>query len=180
MHEVCGSPLLSVVVPCHNEEECLPLFSKAIVGVASELSETYDGMRVELVLVDDGSSDGTLAEMKRIGESMGGECGGELIVRWVSFSRNFGKEAALLAGLRRSTGDLVVTMDADMQDPPALIPDMVRTLMTNRDVDCVAARRVSRRGEPPIRSLFSRLFYRMLNGVSAVPVPSGARDFRMR
>lgn len=160
-------PLLSAVVPCYNEEESLPLFYKAVCEVADQMPQ----MDWEFDFIDDGSSDGTLAFLRRLSQQ-------DSRVRYASFSRNFGKEAGILAGLTMSCGDYVVLMDADLQHPPAMLPGMYETLATGV-FDCVTARRVDRKGEPPIRSFFSRLFYRVINRMSKVEFVSGASDFRM-
>lgn len=159
---------ISVVVPCYNEEEALPLF----YGMLCDAMQALPQHAFELLLVNDGSSDGTLEVMKQLAEK-------DSRVRYLSFSRNFGKEAALYAGLQHSNGSLVVVMDADGQDPPALLATMVQILAENSDCDCVATRRVTRKGEPPIRSFFARMFYRILNRMSKTEVVDGARDFRM-
>jgi len=126
---------------------------------------------LELVLVNDGSKDKTLEIMKELANK-------DDRVRYVSFSRNFGKEAAMLAGLNSSTGDYVGLMDADLQDPPSLLPDMLKILESD-EYDCVATRRVNRKGEPPIRSFFARLFYKLINKLSSVEMVDGARDYRL-
>ena len=128
-------------------------------------------MDVEYLFVNDGSSDNTLAVLKKLSEE-------NKKVRYLSFSRNFGKEAAIYAGMKYSKGDYVVIMDADLQDPPSLLPEMYR-LITEEGFDCVGSRRVDRKGEPPIRSFFARLFYRMINRMSKTDVVDGARDFQM-
>ena len=133
-----------------------------------------DDLTFEVVLIDDGSTDGTLATMKREAQRLPAH----FTVRWASFSRNFGKEAALYAGLSHATGELVATMDADMQDPPSLLPEMYR-IITTEDVDNVATRRTTREGEPPIRSLFARMFYKLINKISKADIVDGARDFRL-
>lgn len=167
-------PLISLVVPCYNEEESLPVFYREAARVAAEMRAAHDDLAFELVLVDDGSSDKTLEVMR--GLAAGTEEG--LEVRWTSFSRNFGKEAALLAGLRSARGDYVATLDADLQDPPALLPEMYRLLM-DEDYDNVATRRVDRAGEPPVRSFCARAFYRIINRLSDADIVDGARDFRL-
>lgn len=167
-------PLISLVVPCYNEEESLPVFYREAARVAAEMRAAHDDLAFELVLVDDGSSDKTLEVMR--GLAAGAEEG--LEVRWTSFSRNFGKEAALLAGLRSARGDYVATLDADLQDPPALLPEMYRLLM-EEDYDNVATRRVDRAGEPPVRSFCARAFYRIINRLSDADIVDGARDFRL-
>lgn len=165
--------LISVVVPCYNEQETLPIFVPAISEVARSLNREH-GARMELVLVDDGSSDGTLGEMRAAAR----QATPFLDVRWVSFSRNFGKESAMFAGLEKARGDYVAVMDADMQDPPELLEKMYAMLL-EQDVDCVATRRVTREGEPPIRSFFARLFYRIINKISNADIVDGARDYRL-
>lgn len=159
--------LISLVVPCYNEESSLPLLYTALDEVRKTLSE----YRFELIFIDDGSRDGTLRALRDI-------CAGDPGARYLSFSRNFGKEAAIYAGLQESGGDLVALMDADMQDPPALIPEMLR-LLEEGGFDVVATRRVDRKGEPKIRSFFARAFYRLINKMSDVQIVDGARDFRL-
>lgn len=166
-------PDISIVVPCYNEEESLPLFLRELERVAEQMRQT-DDLTFEVVLIDDGSTDGTLATMKREAQRLPAH----FAVRWASFSRNFGKEAALYAGLSHATGELVATMDADMQDPPSLLPEMYR-IITTEDVDNVATRRTTREGEPPIRSLFARMFYKLINKISKADIVDGARDFRL-
>lgn len=169
--------LISIVVPCYNEEESLPLFLDALANVARNMQECHD-ISFEVVLVDDGSSDGTLALMKRASAKEAGSAYAPLNVRWISFSRNFGKEAGILAGLEHARGDYVALMDADMQDPPSLLPEMYETLLTE-DYDNVATRRVNRDGEPPVRSFFARMFYKLINRISKADIVDGARDFRL-
>lgn len=165
--------LLSVVVPCFNECESLPLFLPELARVARGMEREWPDLGFEVVLVDDGSSDGTLGVMR---SAASGDW--PFRVRWLSFSRNFGKEAALYAGLSAARGDWVATMDADMQDPPSLLPDMYRAVMTG-EYDNVATRRRDRRGEPPVRSWFARRFYALINRISDADVVDGARDFRL-
>ncbi len=164
---------ISVIVPCYNEQETLPIFVPALKEVAGQLSDAH-GVSVEVLLVDDGSSDNTLAAMR---SAKTHECP-YFLVRWLSFSRNFGKEAAMFAGLEHATGDYVAIMDADMQDPPHLLPQMYE-MLTTEDIDCVATRRTTREGEPPIRSFFARLFYRLINKISNADIVDGARDYRL-
>ena len=166
-------PDISIVVPCYNEEESLPLFLRELERVAEQMRQA-DDLTFEVILIDDGSTDGTLATMKREAQRLPAH----FTVRWASFSRNFGKEAALYAGLSHATGELVATMDADMQDPPSLLPEMYR-IITTEDVDNVATRRTTREGEPPIRSLFARMFYKLINKISKADIVDGARDFRL-
>lgn len=157
---------ISIIVPCYNEEESAPLFYKEITKVMTETNREY-----ELIFVDDGSKDKTLQVLKNIAI-------GDEHVKYLSFSRNFGKEAAMYAGFCNAKGDYVAVMDADMQDPPALLPQMVEILETG-EYDSVATRRVSRQGEPPIRSFFARKFYKLINKISDADVVDGARDFRL-
>jgi glycosyltransferase involved in cell wall biosynthesis len=159
---------LSVVVPCLNEEASIVLFYGETLRV---LEKEEDFGSFEIIFVDDGSTDGTLAEIKKRAARDGR-------VRYISFSRNFGKEAALLAGLAASRGRFVVTLDADLQDPPALIPEMLEAV-GGGEYDCAAARRVTRRGEPSVRSFFARCFYYLMAKVTDIEVVDGARDFRL-
>lgn len=157
---------LSVIVPCYNEQEALPIFYTEITQVLSRCEITY-----ELILVDDGSSDNTLPELRALSEK-------DSRVVYLSFSRNFGKEAAMFAGFCNASGDYIAIMDADLQDPPALLPKMLK-ILESEDYDSVATRRVSRKGEPPIRSWFARKFYQLINRISDVDIVDGARDFRL-
>ena len=172
-------PLISLVVPCYNEEESIPLFQEEAVRVLDEMQTRFgspqDPVTFELVYVDDGSTDATLPELKRIAGQARPD---GMDVRYLSFSRNFGKEAALLAGLDAAHGEYVATMDADMQDPPSLLPTMYEMLLAS-DADNVATRRVTRKGEPPIRSFFARMFYRIINRLSDTEIVDGARDYRL-
>lgn len=158
---------ISIIIPCFNEEEALDIVHQAIVNEMENLKD-YD---YELLLVDDGSSDGTLKKMKhlsRVNEH----------VKYYSFSRNFGKEAAIYAGFSNASGDYVVMMDADMQDPPSLLPQMVKTLETG-EYDCVATRRVTRTGEGAIRSFGARMFYKIIRKMTNINIADGARDYQM-
>ena len=155
---------LSVVVPAYNEEECVAKFAEALFGLGLENP-------LELVFVDDGSSDGTLAAIKALAEADGR-------VRYVSFSRNFGKEAALLAGLSHATGDYVVTMDADLQHDPKLLPGMLKAL-EEEGYDCAAARRTTWNGESFLRRWFARRFYAVMRAHSDVDLKDGSMDYRM-
>ena len=158
--------LLSLIVPCYNEQEALPHFYRECASVMEGLDCDW-----ELLLVNDGSSDGTLDLMKDLAKKDGR-------VVYLSLSRNFGKEAAMYAGFCNARGDYVAVMDADMPDPPSLLPQMLEKLQSG-EYDCVAARRVSRAGEPPVRSWFARLFYKFINRISDTEVVDGARDFRL-
>ena len=167
------TPDISIAVPCYNEQESLPLFIAELERVTKEMGER-EHLTFEVILVDDGSTDGTLSVMKKLAELPLSH----LCIKWISFSRNFGKEAALYAGLSHATGDIVATMDADLQDPPSLLPEMYR-ILKDEDYDNVATRRTTREGEPPIRSWFARMFYRIINKISKADIVDGARDFRL-
>ena len=160
--------LLSLVVPCFNEEETIPIFYEEVLRILPQIDS-----EIEFCFVDDGSSDGTLSVLKSLRQK-------DQRVHYVSFSRNFGKEAALYAGLESARGDYVATMDVDLQDPPSLLPEMCR-LITDKenDYDCIATRRKTRKGEPVIRSWFSNMFYRFINKMSETKIENGARDFRL-
>lgn len=158
---------LSIVVPCYNEEESIPLFFDRIMTVASGMPD----VNFELIFVDDGSADKTLQTLRSLAKD-------DPLVRYVSFSRNFGKEAALLAGLEESKGDYIAVMDADLQHPPELLPQMYSGIV-DEGFDCVAARRITRKGEPPIRSFFSRIFYRLINKISETQMVDGATEYRL-
>jgi len=157
---------ISVIVPCYNEEKAIPIFYRELMNVLCTLNHDY-----EILFVNDGSKDRTLDELKVLAEKDGN-------VKYLSFSRNFGKEAAMLAGMRHSAGDLIAIMDADLQDPPALIPQMIEAI-EKEHYDSVATRRVSRKGEPPLRSLFAKMFYKIINKLSDADIVDGARDYRM-
>lgn len=159
---------LSIVVPCYNEEETVVPFYEEVSKLNTYFEEKE--LEVELLYVDDGSRDGTVAEVKRLHER-------DTRIHLVSFSRNFGKEAAIFAGLQKSTGDYVVVMDVDLQDPPALLPEMFSYI--DQGYDSVATRRVSRKGEPVIRSFFARRFYRLMKKISKTEIVDGARDYRL-
>ncbi len=159
--------LLSVIVPCYNEQESLPLFYEEIKKIEKEMNY----VDFEYIFVNDGSRDDTLKIAKELSKK-------DKKVRFVSFSRNFGKEAAMLAGLEYSKGDLVTVMDADLQDPPKMLIEMYKGI-TEEGYDCVGTRRVTRKGEPKIRSWFARRFYKLINRMSKVEMVDGARDFRL-
>lgn len=163
--------LLSVIVPCYNEQEAIPLFYEAISKTASEMKETWPDLEFEYLFIDDGSSDDSLDTIRSLRKKDGK-------IRFVSFSRNFGKESALYAGLKNAKGDFAVTMDADMQDPPALLPEMFKAV-TEEGYDSAATRRVTRKGEPVIRSFFARKFYKIINRMSSADIVDGARDYRI-
>ncbi|HEM4665854.1 TPA: glycosyltransferase family 2 protein [Streptococcus suis] len=159
--------MISVIVPCFNEEEAIPYFYDAMEKVRKEMGEQF-----EYIFVNDGSKDRTLTVLRQLS-------GQDRAVRYLSFSRNFGKEAALYAGLQAAQGELVTVMDVDLQDPPEMLMEMKAMLAANPDLDCVGTRRVSRDGEPLIRSFFAKLFYKLMNKISQVEVVDGARDFRL-
>ena len=159
---------ISIVIPCYNEEASIPVFYEEISKITASLSQ-YDFM---FMFVDDGSHDGTLKIVKELGVK-------DKRISYISLSRNFGKEAAMYAGMKAVTGDFIAIMDVDLQDPPYMLTEMIKILEEEYSIDVVAARRISRKGEPPIRSFFARLFYRLMNRISKTDVADGARDFRM-
>ena len=163
--------MISVIVPCYNEESALPFFVSEIQKTSEQLVSKYPGMEVELLFVDDGSCDGTLDLLRKYAKE-------DKKIRYISFSRNFGKESALYAGFENAHGDYVVAMDADLQHPPAMLEEMYLALR-DEGFDIAAARRVSRKGEPMIRSLFARMFYRIINKISKAEFVDGASDYRM-
>ena len=158
---------ISIIVPCFNEEESLPLFYAEMEKIKFQINDHF-----EYIFVNDGSKDRTLAILRELNQKNNS-------VRYLSFSRKFGKEAALYAGLKHATGDLVTVMDADLQDPPELLLTMKSMLEANPDLDCVGTRRTTRDGEPPIRSFFAKMFYKLINKISQVEMVDGARDFRL-
>ena len=158
---------ISIIVPCFNEEESLQLFYAEMEKIKFQLNDHF-----EYIFVNDGSKDRTLQVLRDLNQA-------DKNVHYLSFSRNFGKEAALYAGLKHATGDLVTVMDADLQDPPELLLTMKSMLEKNPDLDCVGTRRTTRDGEPPIRSFFAKMFYKLINRISQVEMVDGARDFRL-
>ena len=157
---------ISIIVPCWNEEAALPIYYKEMSRIIGQMDTD-----VELIFVDDGSADKTLEEMKKLHEI-------DTRCRYLSFSRNFGKEAAIYAGLTHAEGDYIAVMDVDLQDPPSLLPEMYR-ILKEEDYDSVATRRSTRAGEPVIRSFLSRQFYRFINKISKTEIVDGARDYRL-
>ncbi len=157
---------VSIIVPCYNEQEVLPLFYNEIVRVCLDNQISY-----ELIFVNDGSSDHTLEQLRTLSNQ-------DKNVIYLSFSRNFGKEAAMFAGFCNASGNYVAVMDADLQDPPSLLPEMLK-ILGNGEYDSVATRRVTRTGEPPIRSWFAKCFYQLINKISDADIVDGARDFRL-
>ncbi len=158
---------LSIIVPCYNEEKAIPLFYQEIIKVMHKMKQ----VAFEIIFVDDGSCDDTLLLCQKLSKE-------NQQIHYLSFSRNFGKEAAIYAGLVASTGDYVALMDVDLQDPPNMLIEMY-DILEHEDYDCVATRRVTRKGEPVIRSFFARLFYKLINKLSKVEMVDGARDFRL-
>lgn len=159
--------LISIIVPCYNEEESIPLFYKEIKKLQKEMST----INFELIFINDGSKDNTITEIKKLSDF-------DSSVRFISFSRNFGKEAAMFAGLENSLGDYCVAIDVDLQHPPILIKEMYR-IINEENCDCVATRRIDRKGEPLIRSFFSRNFYKIINKISDTSIVEGATDYRL-
>ena len=159
--------LISVIVPCYNEQEVLHMFYDEMSRVAGLMTD----YNFEFIFVNDGSRDNTLNICKELAAK-------DERVKYISFSRNFGKEAGIYAGFEKSKGDLVCMMDADLQDPPALLPEMVKAI-EEEGFDSVATRRVTRKGEPPIRSFFARMFYKLMNKISKTEIVDGARDYRL-
>ncbi|WP_313467427.1 glycosyltransferase family 2 protein [Carnobacterium sp.] len=162
--------LISIVIPCYNEEESIDIYYEAMEKVRQNLAA--EDAEIEYIFVNDGSKDKTLTILRKLAKKDSER------VRYISFSRNFGKEAALYAGLENAKGDFVTVMDADLQDPPELLIEMLKTIR-EEDYDCVGTRRVSRDGEPPIRSFFARQFYRIINRISDTEIVDGARDYRL-
>lgn len=159
--------MLSIIVPCYNEEESLPLFVKEVEKIAVNIEH-----QLEYIFVNDGSKDQTLQVLRNLHKQMPDK------VRYISFSKNFGKEAGLYAGLQAAKGDLITVMDADLQDPPELLPQMIK-MIEESDIDCVGTRRADRQGEPPIRSFFAKMFYKLVNKFGDTEMVDGARDFRL-
>ncbi len=158
---------ISIIVPCYNEEQALPYFYDEVLKLQKEMKN----IEFEYLFVNDGSKDKTLEILRELSKK-------DKKVRYISFSRNFGKEAAIYAGLENSTGNYVAVMDADLQDPPSLLPEMYRSIKED-GYDSVGTRRVTRKGEPPIRSFFARMFYKIINRLSKVEMVDGARDYRL-
>lgn len=159
--------LISIVVPCYNEEKALPFYYNKM----KEIMKNMDYIDFEIILVNDGSSDDTLNVIKKIASE-------DTRIKYITFSRNFGKEAGMYAGFEYSKGDYIGVMDADLQDPPELLETMYNEIKSN-NYDCVATRRTTRKGEPPIRSFFARMFYKIINKISKTEMVDGARDYRL-
>lgn len=159
-------PKVSIIVPCFNEEEAIPIFYEAITDVMKNLENPY-----QVLFINDGSSDRTALEIMELSER-------DPHIDYINFSRNFGKEAAMLAGFQNADGDYVTIMDVDLQDPPELLPEMIE-ILDSGEYDSVATRRTDRSGEPPVRSFFSRKFYDLINRISDTDIKSGARDYRL-
>ena len=159
---------ISIIIPCYNEEETIPFFYKEINKISKKIKKDF-----EFIFINDGSKDNTINIIKEYSKK-------DNRVKYINLSRNFGKEAAMYAGLELSTGDYIAIMDADLQDPPSLLPEMLSILENkNNDYDCVGTRRVTRKGEPPIRSFFARMFYKIINKMSKIEMVDGARDYRL-
>ncbi len=158
---------ISLVIPCYNEQEALPAFIQEMERIMPLLTDT----EAEIILVNDGSKDDTLPLMRELAKK-------HAYIRYASFSRNFGKESAILAGFAMAKGDYIAVMDADLQDPPALLPDMLRAVR-EEGYDCAGTRRSTRKGEPPIRSAFARMFYKVINALSDTKLVNGARDYKL-
>ena len=159
--------LISIVVPCYNEEKALPHYYNKM----REIMNNMNYVDFEIILVNDGSKDNTLKEMQELARN-------DARIKFINFSKNFGKEAAMYAGFEYSKGDFIAVMDADLQDPPELLEEMYKGIK-EENYDCVATRRTTRKGEPPIRSFFARMFYRLINRISKTEMVDGARDYRL-
>ncbi len=164
------SELISIIVPCYNEETSLPHFYEEIAKQSSLMQDKY-GVTFEYIFVDDGSKDNTIGVLKEYAKK-------DERVKYISFSRNFGKEAAMFAGLQHSRGDMSAIMDADLQDPPYMLSAMYESIVQD-GYDCVATRRTNRKGEPKVRSFFARRFYKLINKISKADIADGARDYRL-
>ncbi|MCM1008054.1 MAG: glycosyltransferase family 2 protein [Ruminococcus flavefaciens] len=162
--------LVSIVVPCYNEQEVLPMFYEEITKVTGQMSKDYPELTFEYLFIDDGSKDKTLEIFRSLADK-------DKRVRYISFSRNFGKESGMYAGLKNAKGDYIVVMDADLQHPPSFLPQMY-SYVRNGEFDCATTRRVSRKGESKVRSWFARKFYKIMNKISQTEIVDGAQDFR--
>jgi glycosyltransferase involved in cell wall biosynthesis len=160
-------PYLSLVVPCFNEEAVIPSFYNETVKISASINEQF-----EIIFIDDGSRDNTLNILRQLANQ------DKRRIHYISLSRNFGKEAAMLAGLQAAQGEYIVTLDADGQDPPSLIPQMLEAVVSG-EYDCAATRRVTRAGEPPVRSFFARRFYALMKKITDIEIIDGVRDFRL-
>ncbi len=167
---MADTKLISVIVPCYNEQEVLPLFYPEIKKISKQMTEAHPELTFEYLFIDDGSRDKTLLILRALAKK-------DSRVRYISFSRNFGKEAGIYAGLTNARGDYCVVMDADLQHPPAFLPTMYEAVASG-EYDCATTRRVSRDGESPVRSWFARLFYKIMNKISQTEIVDGAQDFR--
>lgn len=162
--------LISIIVPCYNEEEVLPLFYDKITEIMENMHNKYEEVSFEIVFVDDGSKDNTLKKLRELSKK-------DKRIRYISFSRNFGKESGMYAGLESAKGDYIVVMDADLQHPPEFIPQMYE-FVKEGEYDCATTRRVSRKGESKLRSWFARKFYSIMDKISQTEIVDGAQDFR--
>ena len=170
MKEQLIMKLISVIVPCYNEQEVLPLYYDEMNKIMAQMKQEHNDIEFELLFINDGSKDNTLNMLREMSLK-------DKRVRYISFSRNFGKEAGMFAGLENARGDYVVVMDADLQHPPAFIPQMYN-YVSQEGYDCATTRRVSRKGESKIRSWFAMKFYRIMNKISQTEIVDGAQDFR--
>ena len=164
------SNLISIIIPCYNEEDSITYFYDAITNQSAVMQNKYK-VDFEYLFINDGSRDNTLNIIKEYAKK-------DERIKYISFSRNFGKEAAIYAGLKNVDGDFVAVMDADLQDPPYMLEEMYKSII-NEGYDCAAARRVDRKGEPPVRSFFARMFYKLINKISNANIVDGARDYRL-
>lgn len=162
--------LVSIVVPCYNEQEVLPMFYEEITKVTDQMSKDFPELTFEYLFIDDGSKDKTLEIFRSLADK-------DKRVRYISFSRNFGKESGMYAGLKNAKGDYIVVMDADLQHPPSFLPQMY-SYVRNGEFDCATTRRVNRKGESKVRSWFARTFYKIMNKISQTEIVDGAQDFR--
>lgn len=167
---MADTKLISVIVPCYNEQEVLPMFYEEITKISRQMTDKHPELTFEYVFIDDGSKDKTLSGLRDLANR-------DSRVRYISFSRNFGKEAGIYAGLSNAKGDYCVVMDADLQHPPKFLPIMYEAVASG-EYDCATTRRVSREGESPVRSFFARLFYKVMNKISQTEIVDGAQDFR--
>ncbi len=170
MRQNVKAKMLSIVIPCYNEEAAAPIFYAEIQKTLAVLKKDKK-ISTELIFVDDGSKDRTSDVLRELASK-------DRNVHYILFSRNFGKESAMLAGLEKASGDFVAVMDADLQDPPDLLPEMIDCILSG-EYDCAGSRRVTRKGEPPVRSLFARMFYKLMGKITDVEIVDGARDFRV-
>jgi len=164
------SKKLSIIIPSYNEEKCILMFTERMAQVEADMSKAYN-LEFEYIFIDDGSTDATLKLLRQLSQKTPQ-------LNFISFSRNFGKEAAILAGLKSATGDYLAIIDADLQDPPELLPQMYSAILTE-NFDCIATRRLNRKGEPFLRTVLTKIFYSLINKISDTQIIDGARDYRL-